>query len=202
MAIECARCKAQNADGQKFCGECGYPLDPATSATKDLPNATLRDQVREIIAQHYKDQKVVEIETAQAVANRLLDWAKLLAFFAGIPVALILLILGVFGIKTYNDISAKIEKGKADVTAAELAATNLKSRTASIDSDYQKLSTRISDTRTALETQVKTLSAKVDDIGEKVGFTPTSKISRETKLRLDGAVASFQDYMKGLGCPS
>jgi len=199
MAIECARCKAQNADGQKFCGECGDPLDPATSATKDLPNSPLRDQVREIIAQHYKDQKVVEIETTQAVANRLLDWAKLFAFFAGIPVALILLILGVFGIKTYNDISAKIEKGKADVTAAELAATNLKSRTASIDSDYQKLSTKISDTRTALETQVKTLSAKVDDIGEKVGFTPTSKISKETKLRLDGAVAKFQDYIKGLG---
>jgi cell division protein FtsB len=199
MAIECARCKAQSADGKKFCGECGNPLDAAIPAFKDPASPVLRDQVHEIIEQHYKDQKVVEIETTQAIATRLLDWAKLLAFFVGIPITVLLLILGVFGIKTYNDFSTQVDKAKADVAAAELAATNLKSRTASIDSDYQKLSAKISDTRTALEEQVKTLSARVDVIGEKVGFTPTSKISKETKLRLEDAFSRFRDYVKNLG---
>jgi hypothetical protein len=102
-AIECARCKAQSADGQKFCGECGNPLDATIPALKDLASSALRDQVQAIIEQHYKDQKVVEIEITQAIANRLLDWAKLFAFFVGIPITVLLLILGVFGIKTYND---------------------------------------------------------------------------------------------------
>lgn len=199
MAIECARCKAQSANGRKFCGECGNPLDAASPAFKDLASPVLRDQVHEIIEQHYKDQKVVEIETTQAIASRLLDWAKLLAFFVGIPITVLLLILGVFGIKTYNDFSTQVDKAKADVAAAELAATSLKSRTASIDSDYQKLSAKISDTRTTLEEQVTTLSARVDVIGEKVGFTPTSKISKETKLRLEDAFSRFRDYVKGLG---
>jgi hypothetical protein len=205
MAIECARCKAQSANGKKFCGECGNPLDAASPAFKDLASSAnpaspaLRDQVHDIIEQHYKDQKVVEIETTQAIASRLLDWAKLLAFFVGIPITVLLLILGVFGIKTYNDFSTQVDKARADVAAAELAATSLKSRTASIDSDYQKLSAKISDTRTALEEQVKTLSARVDVIGEKVGFTPTSKISKETKLRLEDAFSRFRDYVKGLG---
>jgi hypothetical protein len=208
MAIECARCKAESADGKKFCGECGNPLDATTPAFKELASppsplspasAALRDQVHEIIEQHYKDQKVVEIETTQAIATRLLEWAKLLAFFVGIPITVLLLILGVFGIKTYNDFSTQVDKAKADVAAAEAAATDLKSRTASIDSDYQKLSTKISDTRTALEEQVKTLSARVDVIGEKVGFTPTSKISKEAKLLLEDAFSRFRDYVKGLG---
>jgi uncharacterized membrane-anchored protein YhcB (DUF1043 family) len=159
--------------------QCGNPLDATIPAFKDLASPALRGQVHEIIEQHYKDQKVVEIEITQAIANRLLDWAKLLAFFVGIPITVLLLILGVFGIKTYNDFSTRIDKGKADVAAAEVAATNLKSRTASIDSDYQKLSTKISDTRTALEEQVETLSARVDVIGERSDLRRRQKYQKK-----------------------
>jgi uncharacterized membrane-anchored protein YhcB (DUF1043 family) len=179
MAIECARCRAQSADGKKFCGECGNPLDATIPAFKDLASPALRDQVHEIIDQHYKDQKVVEIETTQAIANRLLDWAKLLAFFVGIPITVLLLILGVFGIKTYDDFSTQMDKAKADVAAAEIAATSSKSRTASIDSDYQKLSAKISDTRTALEEQVKTLCARVDVLGKRLDLRRRQKYQKK-----------------------
>jgi uncharacterized membrane-anchored protein YhcB (DUF1043 family) len=202
MAIECARCKTQHADGQKFCGNCGGPLDPAIGAIKDLLTSTLRNQVQEIIEQHYKDQKVVEIETTQAIASRLLDWAKLLAFFVGIPIALLLLIFGALGIKTYTDFSKQVDKAKADVTAqltaAQTGAAKLKSEGDSLASDYQKLRAQFADTA-ALGEQLKTLSAKVDVIGEKLGFTSTSKISTEARARLEGAFIKFQDYLKGLG---
>lgn len=202
MMIECARCKAQNADGQKFCGDCGGPLDPAIGAIKELMNSTLRDQVHEIIEQHYKDQKVVEIETTQAIVSRLSDWAKLFAFFVGIPIGLLLLILGVLGIKTYTDFSKQVDKAKTDATAqlakAQEGAAKLKSEGDSLAGEYQKLRDQFADTA-ALGEQVKTLSKKVDVIGEKLGFTPTSKISAEARGRLEASFAKFQDYVKGLG---
>lgn len=46
----------------------------------------------------------------------------------------------------------------------------------------------------ALREQIKTLSTKVNVIGEKLGFTPTSKISAAAKARLEEAFKKFQDY--------
>jgi hypothetical protein len=186
MAVECTRCKTENPDGSKFCRECGNSLAPETNTFKEFLNSTLRDQVREIFNQSYSDQKVVEIETTQAIANRLLDWAKLLAFFIGIPIALLLLILGVLGIKTYNDFSTQIDKAMADaaakLTSVQERAAKLQSESDSLASVFQKLRTQASDT-TALAEQVKTLSAKVNVI----------------ELRLEDAFAGFQDYVKSLG---
>ena len=111
MSTECARCKTVSADGAKFCAECGNSLAPQTAAFQQFLDSTLSDRVQEIFDKRYKDQKVVEIETTQAVANRLLEWSKLLGVVAGIPIALLLLVLSVLGIKTYGDFTGKIEFG-------------------------------------------------------------------------------------------
>ncbi len=199
MAIECPRCKAQSPDGKKFCGECGSPLDAGTPESKVQPTEALRDQVQAILEQRYKDQRVVEIETTQAIANRLLEWAKLLAFFVGIPVTLLLMILGVLGINTYRDLSAEIEKAKANFTATvQTALTELKSQADFVNGVSRELRTKISDA-TALQEQFEALSKRVDVIGEKVGFAPASRISNETRRRLEDAFARFRDYVKSLG---
>ena len=202
MAVECAQCKAQNADGKKFCGDCGAPLDPAAATAKTAANSALRDQVQQIIEQHYKDQKVVEIETAQAVASRLLDWGKLFAFFVGVPAAILLLTLGALGIKTYSDFSAQIAQVEIGVNRQANAvldnAKKLKLEGDSLASDYQKLRAQFANTA-ALNDQLQALSKKVDVIGERLGFTPTSKISSEARGRLETSFAKFQDYVNGLG---
>jgi hypothetical protein len=198
MAIECALCTTSNADNAKFCSECGNALDRTINLSREL----VRSQVREIIAERYKDQKVVEIETTQAIADRFLGWSKLLAFVAGIPIALLFLILSILGIKTYTDFSTQVDKARADVTAelasAQVGAKKLKEEGDSLASDYRKLRTQLADTA-ALGEQVKSLSAKVDVIGEKLGFTPTSKISPEARNQIEAAFAKFQNYVRGLG---
>src|SRR4051812_34366713 len=117
MAVECARCKTANSSDAKYCSACGNPLNGAVDAFREIPDFILNERVQAIIGQHYKDQKIIEIETTQAIANRFLEWSKLLAFFVGIPVALLFLILGVLGIRTYNDFLAQVDKAKTDVTA-------------------------------------------------------------------------------------
>jgi hypothetical protein len=198
MAVECALCKTSNADNAKFCSECGNALDRTINLSREF----VRNQVREIITERYKDQKVVEIETTQAIADRFLGWSKLLGFVAGIPIALLFLILSILGINTYRDFSTQVDKAKSDVAtqlaAAQAGAKKLKDEGDSLASDYQKLRTQFADTA-ALGEQVKSLTTKVDVIGEKLGFTPTSKISPEAKDRLETAFAKFQNYISGLG---
>ena len=198
MSIECVRCKTANADDAKYCTECGNSLAPQIGALNELLDSTLRSRVQEIFQQHYKDQKVVEIETTQAIASRFLDWSKLFAYFVGIPIALLLFFFGLLGFKTYSDLSGKIEEAKTKVETAQQAAAQLKAEGDSLASEYQKLRSQFSDTA-ALGEQVKSLSAKVDVIGEKLGFTPTSKISPEAKGRIEATFAKFQSYIKGLG---
>ncbi len=202
MTIECANCKAQNPNRNRFCGDCGAPLGPASIAMKDMRGTALREQVSEIIRTQYKDQKVVEIETAQAIATRLTDWAKLLGFFVGIPIAILLLILGGLGIKTYSDFSSQVEKAQKDVnahlTAAQASATKLKDEGDSLARDYEKLRVQFADTA-ALAAQVDILSKKVDVIGEKLGFTPSSNVSPALKARLEAAFGKFQQYAQHLG---
>jgi hypothetical protein len=202
VTIECARCKAQNPDGKRFCGDCGGPLDPALAAVKELTRATLSEQVADIIKERYKDQKIVELETTQAIASRFSDWAKLFGFFVGIPIAILFLILGALGIKTYSDFSNQVDRAQKDVTAhltdAQTRAAKLKADGESLAADYEKLRAQFSDTKVLAE-QVKTLSEKVDVIGEKLGFTASSKVSAETKSRLEEAFGKFQQYLRSLG---
>ena len=202
MSIECGRCKTANPDGAKFCAECGNSLAPQVVAFQEFLDSTLRDRVKEIFDKNYRDQKVVEIETTQAIADRFLGWSKLLGVVAGIPIALLLVVLSVLGIKTYSDFTGKIDtattKVAAQLASAEEGAKKLKDEGDSLANDYRKLRTQFADTA-ALGEQVKSLSAKVDVIGEKLGFTPTSKISPEAKKQLETTFAEFQNYITGLG---
>jgi hypothetical protein len=198
MTIECPRCEAHNPDGNRFCGDCGAPLDPTFVAIKDI----VRDQVNGVIKDNYKDQKLLEVETAQAVASRLSDWAKLFGFFVGIPIAILLLVLGGLGIKTYSDFASQVDKAQNEVAAhlqdAQERAAKLRTEGESLAQDYERLSAQFSDTK-ALAEQLKTLSAKVDVIGEKLGFTPTSNVSSDTKNRLEAAFDKFRQYYTTLG---
>src|SRR5689334_20854541 len=112
MTIECARCNAPNPLEKKFCGDCGAHLDPTFGAIKEIVGSTLREQVEGIITERYKDQKVVELETTQAIASRLSEWAKLFGFFVGIPIAVLILILAILGIRTYTDFSNQVDKAQ------------------------------------------------------------------------------------------
>src|SRR5712692_8678211 len=103
--MECPKCKAPSPDGKKYCGECGAQL----RKIGDLTDADLRQEIQTILKQELKDQKLVQVEVTEAVVTKLTDWAKLLAYFAGIPIAALLLVLGALGVKKYTDLWALTE---------------------------------------------------------------------------------------------
>lgn len=85
----------------------GFDLDDGRPASADL--AAL---VSAAVASRLKDSKVVEVETAQAIAERLIGWAKTAAIVTGIPLALLAVVLTVLGISNWTDFSKKIDEGR------------------------------------------------------------------------------------------
>jgi hypothetical protein len=131
--MNCPNCNSPNADGKKYCADCGTPLDPQMQRLEVF----VKEQVEKTIQEKFKDQKLVDIETSQAVAERLHGWAKLFGFFVGLPVAVLLIVLSIGGIGTYSDftkmigsieqqVKPKIEQAKLDAEQAQKTAREAK----------------------------------------------------------------------------
>src|SRR5438477_7508188 len=118
MAVQCPNCGASNLEDQRFCGKCGAALDPSIEIMKSLLDVLLPSKIQQIIREQYKDQKILELETTQSIVTRLSDWSKLFAFVVGIPIALVLVLLGFLGFRTYTDFSKQIIETQAEAIAS------------------------------------------------------------------------------------
>ena len=87
----CPKCKASNPDDKRFCGDCGAGLNAVDEDFRIRVQALLREQL--------KDQRLVEIETADAVMARLKTMAKPFLYTAALFVA----VLGVLGFRSIRD---------------------------------------------------------------------------------------------------
>lgn len=115
--MDCTKCKSSNPEGKKYCGECGSPLDAQLGPVQAYLETHLRPQVATIIDERLKDQKIVETEVTEAVATKLLNWAKLFVTVVGVPLTILALVLGFLGVKSYSDLRAIVNKTKNEVTA-------------------------------------------------------------------------------------
>jgi hypothetical protein len=114
--MECPACKSANPDGNKFCGDCGARLVAQDAAS----DGDLRAKIKTVLKEELKDQKLVEVEIAESVADRVTNWAKFAGFFVGIPLALTVLVLGGFGIYKISDLWRLV--GEAEKSVATIAA--------------------------------------------------------------------------------
>jgi DNA gyrase/topoisomerase IV subunit A len=118
---------------------------------KNLLDVLLPSKIQEIIRQQYKDQKILELETTQAIVTRLSDWSKLFGFVVGIPIALVLVLLGFLGFRTYADFSKQITEAQTQAIAslrsdALATANKLKTEGETLSAQYEKLRNQLADT--------------------------------------------------------
>src|SRR5258706_12425512 len=124
--MNCPNCSSPNADGKKYCSDCGTPLDPQSQALELL----VKTKVETAIQAKFKDQKLVDVETSQAIAERLHGWGRLFGFFVALPVAVLLIVLSFLGIERYSDfksmvggieqqVKPKLEQAKSDAEQAQ-----------------------------------------------------------------------------------
>jgi hypothetical protein len=117
--MKCPECAAENHDGKNFCSACGSLLTPQL-----LP--VVRAQVEEYVRQHFKDQKLVENETSEAVAEKVLKWAK---YYYAFPVAVLVVICALLGISDYSDFRKTVHQAK-DQAVMEAGLANEQAKAA------------------------------------------------------------------------
>jgi Spy/CpxP family protein refolding chaperone len=71
--------------------------DSLTLAAPEALATDLNQQIRSALNERLRDEKAVEIETADAVIARVSEWAEHLFFWLGIPLAILFAALGLFG---------------------------------------------------------------------------------------------------------
>ena len=196
MTVVCTRCKAENPSQKRFCGDCGAPLDPAFSAITEFLGVNLREQVLAVVKEQYKDQKVLEVETTQAIATRLADWAKLLGFFVGIPIAIVLVLLGLIGIRTYSDFSNQIQKAQSEIGAklddAQKRAGKLQSDGATLAGEYEKLAVELGNSK-AIAVRVEALTKDYNQLA--AGLEKTKLLASRVES-LDRKVVNIENTIR------
>jgi len=182
MLGECPQCKASNPEGKRYCGDCGAPLESDL-----LADADLRARIRAVIKEDLGNQKVVEVEIAEAVVRKIQKWAKLLAFFSGIPLVALLALLGWLGARKYNNLWAV-------ATAAEnrinLRAKTLTTKLGALEPKAEQLTSQLSD----LEPKVATIKADSDRIASFVN-NANGKIG-ELKIKVTGIQSDVVKLLK------
>ena len=109
--ITCPKCHAVSTPDKKYCADCGASL------TIDADIRTLiDDQIQHTIDTKFKDQKLIELETTDAIVERITSWAKRFAFWAGVPLALFIICLAFLGVQKFDDFSSKIDQAVAKIT--------------------------------------------------------------------------------------
>jgi hypothetical protein len=192
--VICEQCKAENPDGTNFCSDCGSLLTPQLKLL-------VRSQVEESIREHLKDQNVVEIETADKIATRLLRWVKLYYAF---PAAVLAIILALLGISDYSDFHKTIHRASVEALS-EADSASKKSKEATVRSDeairsinaataqmdqqlasIQQLSNRVSglesQTASRMTSASKHVEERVTDLDSKVESANKEIAAQQAKL--------------------
>jgi len=194
--MNCPNCNSQNADGKRFCADCGTLLDPQTQRLESF----VKMQVEKAIQEKFKDQRLVDIETSQAIAERLHGWGKVFGFFVALPVAILLIVLSIGGIERYSDfknmiggieheVKPKIEQAKSDAEQAQKAAGEAKSEAEdskkTIESATAEAKRQLG-SATELAKNVKALSDRVSELEQQ-----TSSQMKVSSQRVDARVAEL-----------
>lgn len=105
--MECPNCKTPNPNENRFCGACSAPLtdeivDIQAFIRDEFPRQVERAIDTKLLA--LADREVIEVKATEQVINRVWTWATRFATVVGVPVVVVVSILGFFGFSTIEDI--------------------------------------------------------------------------------------------------
>jgi len=222
-ALPCGVCGAPNLVNSRFCPQCGSPVGKDADLIARAARAAVPDVVDRMLREKYKDQKSVELETAELIAERTMKWAKALGFFLGIPALLIAAIFSFIGIKTYGDVSATLDKVTVARTALEASQKQLEStqtkgaqlagevenaagRIRKLSEEAATLSTELAGARTRLaaipqiEQRQRDIEVDLKNIKSYV-LRDSSAVPQDRRRKLDTLISQYRTYLNERGLP-
>ena len=157
----------------------------------------------EVGEQRAREQKLIEIEVAAAVAERLIGWVKLLAWAIALPAALLVAVLATLGVSRYTDFVTLVDetatKLNAQVSAAERQLATLVQQANSTRARYEDKVASLERGLDATAQQVSRLETDLNEVREKLTGQPGHNIPTDTLIKLQNAFDKFQDWLIRLG---
>jgi uncharacterized coiled-coil protein SlyX len=207
IIMNCLRCNNPSPEGKKFCADCGSPLDLEAIRFE----ARVGKAVEETLNSKFKDQKFIQLETSQAIAERLQGWAKLFGFFVGLPFAMLLLIVSVFGIEKVSDLRELVDGVEKQVKPRVQEAKSSAEQAQAMADDAQKKSVAAEKTvegvvqqtkqqlgsATQLVNNVHDLSQRVSDLETKASGQMQARVT-ELNQKVDAATKNIEEQQKKL----
>lgn len=168
------------------------------------------------LAEQVKDRKVLEVETADAVNERVWKWAKFYASTVGTALSILAVVLGLFGIKSFADFRSalksqqeaierateKVEAAKmrAIEVSAEISATsrsfdNSKADVERLAMDLPAVQQQLAALRRQAEVERTQLSDRIDAVENALGVA----LSSDDQRRLGEILMPYRAYLEDLG---
>lgn len=175
---------------------------PDLNAEREVaPPNEIETIVERALGARLKDSKTVEIEIAQAIAERLMGWGKTFALLVGVPLALLAVVLTVLGIRSWNDFNTSVEQGKKEIEARLLATTttanNLDVQAKQLTGQYDDLKRKFGDV-SSLETEIERLANKVSRL-ENIQYKNLPATGSGSKAVVNQKMEAFGVYLHSIG---
>jgi hypothetical protein len=144
-----------------------------------------------------KDTKVLEIESAQAVVDRLISWAKSFAVIVGVPLAISAVVLGVLGVSTYSDFKSSVS------TAQKHALDQIALLATHSTQDFTERANRLAAQYSEQESKLAGLVPQIQNIDdrlqrvERIQFGPS--FPPELRKIVGRKIEEYHDYLQKLG---
>jgi cell division septum initiation protein DivIVA len=183
--MNCPNCSAEVSGGQLFCGRCGSKAKAETVEDIQSQIESMRRRLDEIVQAKTIEQRFLEVDTTERVANRLMNWGKLFGFFVLIPISVLLLALSLLVGKELKDLHDVAETTRKSIEPILQAARN--------EAESAK-ATATGALQTSQEVKSTAESAKQQLSGLKTEIT-----KREAEVRgLDGEVQKSKAQLQAL----
>jgi len=201
--MTCDQCGSDNPTGQKYCGQCGAPLDSLAAPTRAAIAASVRQEVSKALAGYVKDQRMAEFDVTEKVTDRLIGWSKIAGLFVGIFLAG----AGYLGFQSFKDVLDSFKKelqplqNKAKASSDELQ-TQITTAKGIVDSLNAQSST-IREQLAQMEKQEGPLRdklARLDDRVAKMDVDNKTQIN-DLKSQVSQLDTAFRELPKATGAP-
>jgi hypothetical protein len=180
-----------------------------------LESTDLDSMVSNAVAARIKDARVVEIETAQAIAERFLAWAKSVAMVTAVPLALLAAVLGITGFSNWTDFNKKIDAANKEIDgkieAARHKAKDIDDKANALDAQYAKLEKDLSGIPN-LQANISSLTDKYHDLSGKVDQLEHITVEQraqlpaaiqehlgEIKAEISKEISDYRSYLQSIG---
>jgi hypothetical protein len=195
----CQQCQSGNPEGQKYCGQCGAPLEALPAATRAAIEASVRQEVTKALSDHIKDQRMAEFDVTEKVTDRLIGWSKIAGVFLGIFVAG----AGYLGFQSFKDVldgfkkEVKLlqDKAIASVTELDKHKAAIEEQLALMEKQegpLQRKMTDLADNVSKMEaenqTQISKLQSQVSELDTRFRELPKPTGPAPYHLRLEDVV--------------